>query len=437
MKFASTTCFLFLAAFHFVAIGGFSLQTLVRPNAKTYYIHPSTRQQVRRTAVRSPVMQTGWSRPGQLGPTVAQLAKQKKLLGLGGLKKLPRVFPADELVNRAVNRALSHKEDTTVKNQRQRARKYAAEQLAILSKELTKPTGEILEGYEKILKNLSPFEKVVADLTVKSRELAGYGSLPDTLKGLQELRKDTMEVCKAGTKAAKEAVSRKLTLEEVDVAIASIEELWERDGWVLDLLLNMGQELRSVPMVDPELDTVVLVGSPNVGKSSIVRSISTGTPEVNNYPFTTRGMTLGHILDDLGEQICQVMDTPGLLPRSDQERNEMEKLTLASMEHLNSVIIFVLDLTGESGIKSSISDQLSVRDELRIRFPDREWIDVVSKADIPLEPQCEQKVPEGALRISSTTQEGMEVLSARVMQSLQTLQEKREARERERSRFIY
>ena len=27
----------------------------------------------------------------------------------------------------------------------------------------------------------------------------------------------------------------------------------------------------------------------------------------------------------------QVMDTPGLLPRSDQERNEMEKLTLASM----------------------------------------------------------------------------------------------------------
>ena len=182
MKFASTTCFLFLAAFHFVAIGGFSLQTLVRPNAKTYYIHPSTRQQVRRTAVRSPVMQvklvplhtspavphvdplqTGWSRPGQLGPTVAQLAKQKKLLGLGGLKKLPRVFPADELVNRAVNRALSHKEDTTVKNQRQRARKYAAEQLAILSKELTKPTGEILEGYEKILKNLSPFEKVCCD----------------------------------------------------------------------------------------------------------------------------------------------------------------------------------------------------------------------------------------------------------------------------------
>ena len=28
------------------------------------------------------------------------------------------------------------------------------------------------------------------------------------------------------------------------------------------------------------------------------------------------------------------MDTPGLLPRSDEKRNEMEKLTLASMMHL-------------------------------------------------------------------------------------------------------
>ena len=37
------------------------------------------------------------------------------------------------------------------------------------------------------------------------------------------------------------------------------------------------------------------MGVPNVGKSTIVRSISSATPEVNNYPFTTRGMTLGHV----------------------------------------------------------------------------------------------------------------------------------------------
>eukprot|EP00960_Hanusia_phi_P067785 766700-Hanusia_phi.AAC.1 len=171
VKVASPVGFLLLVSFHFANVGGFSVQTLIRPNVHTLHIHTSGRQHNRRSAL-SPMMQVGWSRPGQLGPTAAQLAKKKKQFGLGGLKKLPRVFPADELINRAVNQALSHKEDTTVKNQRQRARKFAAEQLAILSKELTKPTGEMLEGYERILKNLSPFEKVAGEELQRSELLS-------------------------------------------------------------------------------------------------------------------------------------------------------------------------------------------------------------------------------------------------------------------------
>ena len=39
----------------------------------------------------------------------------------------------------------------------------------------------------------------------------------------------------------------------------------------------------------------VLAGMPNVGKSSLVRALSSGTPEVNDYPFTTRGVSVGHV----------------------------------------------------------------------------------------------------------------------------------------------
>jgi GTP1/Obg family GTP-binding protein len=73
-----------------------------------------------------------------------------------------------------------------------------------------------------------------------------------------------------------------------------------------------------------------------VGKSSIVRVVSSGTPEVraracphvtpfshdscvffcclqvNDYPFTTRGVTIGHITDGgpARDLRFQVMDTP-------------------------------------------------------------------------------------------------------------------------------
>lgn len=80
-----------------------------------------------------------------------------------------------------------------------------------------------------------------------------------------------------------------------------------------------------------------------------------------------------------GRARAQVTDTPGLLARPDAERNAMERLTLATLEHLPTAAVIVLDATERCG--TSVADQWAIRCELRARFPDAPALDVLAKAD--------------------------------------------------------
>merc|ERR1740117_454591 len=148
--------------------------------------------------------------------------------------------------------------------------------------------------------------------------------------------------------------------------------------------------MRSLPLLHPNHPTVALVGAPNVGKSSIVRAISSGNPEVHNYPFTTRGVIVGHVIAPKrpkGRNRLQVTDTPGLLLR--EKRNKIEEFTLAVLTHFPPmVLVFVMDPTGHGGLHteghsgSSVDMQHKLRRELKARFPQHVWMDVITKTDI-------------------------------------------------------
>ncbi|GAB4823843.1 hypothetical protein N2152v2_010889 [Parachlorella kessleri] len=295
----------------------------------------------------------------------------------GAFQKLPMVAPAKELLESALRRAGRVGANKKLKNEAQKAKNRAARQLDALLKELCVPLGKYVKEFPPVTR-LHPFERALLELTV------GPGTYERVLGRVDGLRKSTVQVGKAYAARCSKAVNKKEAVELQQEGFERLEATFTKGAYAVDELKEVAKSLRKLPVVDPDLPTVALValvalvGAPNVGKSSLVQLLSSGLPEVQNYPFTTRSIKMGHFYVEGRRH--QVTDTPGLLNRPEEERNAMERLTLASLQHLPTAVLFVADLTGECG--TTLADQWRIRHDLRERFPDKPWIDVLSKADM-------------------------------------------------------
>jgi len=146
----------------------------------------------------------------------------------------------------------------------------------------------------------------------------------------------------------------------------------------LKFLQNAKNRFRDLPHIESNVATAVIAGFPNVGKSKLVASLSTAEPEIAPYPFTTKGIIIGHIQD--GWRKYQIIDTPGLLDRSLDERNDIERQAILALKYLTHVLVFVLDPSESCGF--SMEKQLALLDSVEKGFPGVPLIIAESKSDM-------------------------------------------------------
>jgi nucleolar GTP-binding protein len=145
-------------------------------------------------------------------------------------------------------------------------------------------------------------------------------------------------------------------------------------------------KLREIPSIDYTLPCVVVAGYPNVGKSSIVKSISTAKSiEVREYPFTTKKLNLGHLIikRKFDSVRIQIMDTPGILDRPMSKRNYIERQAILALRLISDLILFIFDPSLASGY--SVESQIKLYKEINTNFSKDGKIEIIiifNKKDI-------------------------------------------------------
>lgn len=176
------------------------------------------------------------------------------------------------------------------------------------------------------------------------------------------------------------------------------------------------------------LADVGLVGFPNVGKSSIISSVSAAKPNIANYHFTTITPVLGVVKIAEGKSFVMA-DIPGLI----EDASEGVGLGHRFLRHVDRcrLILHVVDVSGCEG-RDPKEDYEIIRNELEKFSPDlakRPQIVIGNKTDIATPEQIaefrefvEQK-GETFLEVSAATHAGLKELVNETVKLLDTLPE--------------
>lgn len=289
-----------------------------------------------------------------------------------------------------------------------KARKRETSRIQVVSDYLISQLEQIEKSFPSI-ENLHPFYNELLDILVDKdlikSNLGSVGGIKNILKKINREIKEKIRRSKVPDDIGKYRLHY----------YGRISSIIKKINNQLLYLDECRYKFKSIPTFNIDGPILVIAGYPNVGKSSLIRIISTAKPKIDYYPFTTKNLFVGHMVVK-GTKI-QIIDTPGLLDRSLNERNKIELQAIIALKYLANKIIYLFDASGNSGY--SLDDQIKLFNELTEIFPDTPIIPCLNKTDLKTFDQIPKEFASRIqFKISTITKDGIDDLISYVFQDM-------------------
>ncbi|EDV20962.1 Nucleolar GTP-binding protein 1 [Trichoplax sp. H2] len=265
---------------------------------------------------------------------------------------------------------------------------------------------QILNDFPK-LDEVHPFYADLMNILYdKNHYKLALGQLNTAMHLIDNVAKDYVRLLKYG-----DSLYRCKQLKKA--ALGRMCTILKRQNQSLQYLEQVRQHLARLPTIDPNTRTILICGFPNVGKSSFINKITRADVEVQPYAFTTKSLFVGHM--DYKYLRWQVVDTPGILDHSLEQRNAIEMQAIAALAHLRAAVLYIMDISGQCG--HSIEEQIGLFRSLQPLFSKKPILIALNKIDIigvtdlsdDVKTQLQSLTTEGIdlLPMSTVTEEGL------------------------------
>ncbi len=147
----------------------------------------------------------------------------------------------------------------------------------------------------------------------------------------------------------------------------------------LEIVTNAMKIIADIPQIK-NLPVCLVIGTPNVGKSTFLKVVTNANVEIKNYPFTTKRLQIGAA--NINYLDFQLVDSPGILDRPEEKQNSIEKQTSIALKTIANSFVFVVDVSQELEVQKKVFKNILKQEKAKPFFVVFNKIDVLEKTEL-------------------------------------------------------